>query len=263
MGQTSSGWLVPHRPCGAPPADEPGARVRILLAEDRDVYREGLFVLLSEIANAEVVGTAVDRKELVHQSARLSPDVVVAGTSLVLPDGLPALSLARGCLREHRHGGRTGHRRTAVGGARGRGARLRSAQLSPRGLRRGDPGRRCRWRLPAHPCHPTSRQELPSGAPPHGQTGGTGAAQRTGAAGTPPRRRRAEQPGDRTHTPGQRGHGQEPCLTRPREARTPRPGPCRPTGVAARPRLPRLSFRRPETSRSGFDVATAHVTGFP
>lgn len=92
MGQTSSGWLVPHRPCGATPADEPGARVRILLAEDRDVYREGLFVLLSEIANAEVVGTAVDRKELVHHSARLSPDVVVAGTSLVLPDGLPALS---------------------------------------------------------------------------------------------------------------------------------------------------------------------------
>ncbi|AOT61484.1 Transcriptional regulatory protein DegU [Streptomyces rubrolavendulae] len=62
------------------------------MAEDRDVYREGLFVLLSEIANADVVGTAVDRKDLVHQSTRLMPDVVVAGTSLVLPDGLPMLS---------------------------------------------------------------------------------------------------------------------------------------------------------------------------
>ncbi|CAM5399990.1 response regulator transcription factor [Streptomyces californicus] len=41
--------------------------------------------VVPEIANAEVVGTAVDRKELVHQSTRLSPDVVVAGTSWCSP----------------------------------------------------------------------------------------------------------------------------------------------------------------------------------
>lgn len=92
MGQTSPGQLAPHRPCDVGAREEPDVRVRILLAEDRDVYRNGLFVLLSEIADAEVVGTAVDREELVHQSARLVPDVVVAGSSLVLPDGLAMVS---------------------------------------------------------------------------------------------------------------------------------------------------------------------------
>ncbi|WNF01331.1 hypothetical protein PS467_41405 [Streptomyces luomodiensis] len=43
--------------------------------------------MLSETADVEVVGTAIDREELVRQSTRLMPDVVVAGSSLVLPDG--------------------------------------------------------------------------------------------------------------------------------------------------------------------------------
>ncbi|MFF8789326.1 LuxR C-terminal-related transcriptional regulator [Streptomyces sp. NPDC015125] len=55
------------------------------------MYRNGLLVLLSQIADADVVGTAVDREELAHQSALLAPDVLVAGASLVVPDGVAAV----------------------------------------------------------------------------------------------------------------------------------------------------------------------------
>ncbi|WP_190344312.1 response regulator transcription factor [Streptomyces venezuelae] len=62
------------------------------MAEERDVYRNGLLVLLSQIADAEVIGIAVDREELARQSALLRPDVLVAGASLVVPDGFPPVS---------------------------------------------------------------------------------------------------------------------------------------------------------------------------
>jgi DNA-binding NarL/FixJ family response regulator len=81
MGEAASSWR-----CASTEA-EPVPEVRILLAEDKDVHRSGLLVLLSQITGAQVVGTAVDREELAHRSAELLPDVLVAGASMIVSDG--------------------------------------------------------------------------------------------------------------------------------------------------------------------------------
>ncbi|QCW79955.1 response regulator transcription factor [Streptomyces sp. S6] len=86
MGQISASGAGSGRSC-APTETEPVSRVRILLAEDKDVHRNGLLVLLSQISGAEVVGTAVDREELARRSTELMPDVLVAGASMLGPDG--------------------------------------------------------------------------------------------------------------------------------------------------------------------------------
>ncbi len=240
MGQTSSGWLVPHRPCGAPPADEPGARVRILLAEDRDVYREGLFVLLSEIANAEVVGTAVDRKELVHQSTRLSPDVVVAGTSLVLPDGLPALSRLPEAVSGNTVMAAERDTDELLSAALAAGVHGYVPLSSPREDFDAAIQAVAAVEASCRPCHPTSRQELPSGAPPHGQTGGTGAASANGSSRYSSSSETDGATGrSRAHSGSARPRSRAMSHASSRSSNS-ATGSTPPTGVAARPRSPSL-----------------------
>ena len=61
----------------AEPETAPGAAVRVLVADDQTVVREGLVSLLSLLPGIEVVGAAADGNDAVRQALAADPDVVL------------------------------------------------------------------------------------------------------------------------------------------------------------------------------------------
>ncbi|WP_084965834.1 response regulator transcription factor [Thermoactinospora rubra] len=68
-------------------SDEP---IRVVLADDHPIYRDGLAVLLGSIPGIEVVGTACDGAQAVERAAELQPDVVVMDVRMPGLDGIEA-----------------------------------------------------------------------------------------------------------------------------------------------------------------------------
>ncbi len=66
------------------------ARIRVLIADDHYMVREGLRVFLSAQEDLEVVGEAADGAEAVEQCRRLQPDVVLMDVLMPVMDGAEA-----------------------------------------------------------------------------------------------------------------------------------------------------------------------------
>jgi DNA-binding NarL/FixJ family response regulator len=64
--------------------------VRILLADDQRVVREGLATLLGLLDGVEVIGTASDGNEVLARAASLNPDVVLMDLRMPRCDGVEA-----------------------------------------------------------------------------------------------------------------------------------------------------------------------------
>ena len=64
--------------------------IRILLADDHAIFREGIKSLLTKHENIEIVGEATNGREAIDRTAQLRPDVVVLDISMPLMDGLEA-----------------------------------------------------------------------------------------------------------------------------------------------------------------------------
>ena len=65
-------------------------RIRVLLADDHAVVRDGLCALLSECGDIEVVGQASDGLEVVCMARELRPDVIVMDIAMPHLDGVEA-----------------------------------------------------------------------------------------------------------------------------------------------------------------------------
>src|SRR5262249_794343 len=65
--------------------------IRVLLADDQRVVREGLGTLLGLLEGIELVGTAADGEEAVDLAARLAPDVVLMDLRMPRMDGIEAI----------------------------------------------------------------------------------------------------------------------------------------------------------------------------
>ena len=64
--------------------DEP---IRVLLADDHPVYREGLAALLASVEGLEVVGTAADGAAALRAIEREHPDIILLDMKMPVMDG--------------------------------------------------------------------------------------------------------------------------------------------------------------------------------
>jgi DNA-binding NarL/FixJ family response regulator len=65
--------------------------IKILIADDHPVVREGLFAMLSREVDFEVVGDAKDGAEAVNKTKELSPDIVLMDLRMPDMDGVEAM----------------------------------------------------------------------------------------------------------------------------------------------------------------------------
>jgi DNA-binding NarL/FixJ family response regulator len=65
--------------------------IRVLLADDQRVVREGLGTLLGLLEGIELVGTAADGEEAIALAARHEPDVVLMDLRMPRVDGIEAI----------------------------------------------------------------------------------------------------------------------------------------------------------------------------
>ena len=65
--------------------------IRVLLADDQRVVREGLGTLLGLLDGIELVGTAADGEEAIALAGRLHPDVVLMDLRMPRCDGIEAI----------------------------------------------------------------------------------------------------------------------------------------------------------------------------
>ena len=72
-----------------------GARLRVLLADDHDLVRDGLVALLTGEADIEVVGQARDGEEAVRLAEDKGPDVVLMDIGLPRLNGIDATERIR------------------------------------------------------------------------------------------------------------------------------------------------------------------------
>ena len=61
--------------------------IRILIAEDQRIVREGLIALLEDESEIEIVGEAADGRQAVEMFAALQPDVVLMDLQMPVLDG--------------------------------------------------------------------------------------------------------------------------------------------------------------------------------
>jgi len=70
--------------------------IRVLLADDQRVVREGLGTLLGLLDGIELVGTAADGEEAVALAARHDPDIVLMDLRMPRVDGIEAIRRLNG-----------------------------------------------------------------------------------------------------------------------------------------------------------------------
>ena len=73
--------------------------IRVLLADDQRIVRDGLTVLLGRLPGIEVVGAAVDGEDALTLADRLRPDVILMDLRMPRCDGVEAIRR----LRDERH----------------------------------------------------------------------------------------------------------------------------------------------------------------
>lgn len=70
-------------------------KIRVLLADDHTLFREGVKLLLENTEEVEVIGQAADGNEAVEKARLLQPDVVIMDITMPDMNGLEATRLIR------------------------------------------------------------------------------------------------------------------------------------------------------------------------
>jgi DNA-binding NarL/FixJ family response regulator len=76
--------------------------IRVLLADDQALFREGLETLLSVHKDIQVVGQAVNGQEAVDQAVKLRPDVILMDMQMPILNGIGATRRLKQSLPECR-----------------------------------------------------------------------------------------------------------------------------------------------------------------
>ena len=70
--------------------NQAGKRIRVLIADDQTLFREGIEDVLANDKTLQVVGTASDGHEAVRLAKKLNPDIILMDIKLPLLDGIAA-----------------------------------------------------------------------------------------------------------------------------------------------------------------------------
>src|SRR5947209_8376226 len=76
--------------------------IRILLADDHPIVREGLRALLETQADFEIIAEAANGDEALRLTSELQPDIILLDLEMPLMDGVEAIRRLRGHLAEQR-----------------------------------------------------------------------------------------------------------------------------------------------------------------
>lgn len=79
-------WLAPYRSTARPSF----GRMRIVLADDHTLLRQGIRTMLEVLGDYEIVGEAADGREAMRLAEQLDPDVVIMDVAMPLLNGLEA-----------------------------------------------------------------------------------------------------------------------------------------------------------------------------
>lgn len=66
-------------------------KIKVIIADDHDIYRDGLMMLLSKAQNIHVIADVNNGEALVEQCIELSPDLVLTDLRMPLKDGIEAI----------------------------------------------------------------------------------------------------------------------------------------------------------------------------
>ena len=83
---------------GADGVGEPTERLRVLLADDHHLFREGLRQLLESTGEIDVVAEAANGEEAIHLARELNPRVILMDINMPMVDGIRATeAITRSC----------------------------------------------------------------------------------------------------------------------------------------------------------------------
>ncbi len=69
------------------------SKIRVVTADDHEIFREGLDVLFKKQADIELAGEAINGKQLVEITERLLPDIVLTDIKMPVMDGIQATKI--------------------------------------------------------------------------------------------------------------------------------------------------------------------------
>jgi len=69
----------------------PSAKIRVLIAEDHPIMRQGLGVVMDAYEGVTLVGEAEDGEQAVRLAQELNPDVIIMDLQMPVKDGLTAI----------------------------------------------------------------------------------------------------------------------------------------------------------------------------
>src|SRR5580693_5442325 len=89
------GWKYGFRPTDRPTMDRPTDKrshpIRIVIADDHPIFRDGLRRLLESEGDMKVVGEACDGREAVKLATEIKPDILLLDLAMPRHTGLEAL----------------------------------------------------------------------------------------------------------------------------------------------------------------------------